>query len=302
MEGGIAQTLASPTLGYADGHDFARGTKFRQGDRPATGASRWPGGWEDSTVLGQVHATGQDVLLGLGAPITAIDVTHEQVDSRHDGHVPRAPPTCVRDAKSGDLTTALRPEPAAHPRPGCSSSSRRTPPRLGAPLVKGKFTWVTEQGEQERWIVASCGTYSILFNFRRAKAATAPSAGCWSLPTTTSWRRTRRLPSPRSFTKFTGNDTHLVRHDQGRRVLRRRIGSADRAESVSPSTTLAGIFVRLLRDVEFGPSEKRAYHTGVASTWIPRRAVAAGEEDAGACCSCCRGRRSKRTKTRTTSR
>ena len=29
MEGGIAQTLASPTLGYADGHEFARGTKFR---------------------------------------------------------------------------------------------------------------------------------------------------------------------------------------------------------------------------------------------------------------------------------
>ena len=43
-------------------------------------------------------------------------------------------------------------------------------------LRGGKFTWVTEDGKQERWIVASCGNYSILFNFRRVKAATAPDA------------------------------------------------------------------------------------------------------------------------------
>ena len=37
-----------------------------------------------------------------------------------------------------------------------------------APLQKGKFTWVTESGREERWIVASCGNYTVLWNFRCA--------------------------------------------------------------------------------------------------------------------------------------
>ena len=140
---------------------------------------------------------------GLGAPITAIDVTHDGkwILATTDTCLVLLH-TCVRDAKSGDLTTGFK-----------TRAGERIPaPRLlklkpedaakakGAPLVKGKFTWVTEQGKQERWIVASCGTYSILFNFRRVKAATAPERRLLSLPTSTSWRKTRRLPSPRSFT------------------------------------------------------------------------------------------------------
>jgi len=35
-----------------------------------------------------------------------------------------------------------------------------------AKLGKGKFTWITEAGRQERWIVASCGSYTVLWNFR----------------------------------------------------------------------------------------------------------------------------------------
>lgn len=34
------------------------------------------------------------------------------------------------------------------------------------PLRQGKFTWVTEAGREERWIVASCGNYTVLWNFR----------------------------------------------------------------------------------------------------------------------------------------
>ena len=43
----------------------------------------------------------------------------------------------------------------------------------GAPLRQGKFTWVTEAGRQERWIVASCGSNTVLWNFRRAAPACA---------------------------------------------------------------------------------------------------------------------------------
>ena len=43
----------------------------------------------------------------------------------------------------------------------------------GAPLRAGKFTWVTEAGRQERWIVASCGSNTVLWNFRCAAPACA---------------------------------------------------------------------------------------------------------------------------------
>ena len=43
----------------------------------------------------------------------------------------------------------------------------------GATLRAGKFTWVTEAGRQERWIVASCGSNTVLWNFRRAARACA---------------------------------------------------------------------------------------------------------------------------------
>lgn len=36
----------------------------------------------------------------------------------------------------------------------------------GEPLRQGRFTWVTEQGAQERFIVASCGKYTLRWNFR----------------------------------------------------------------------------------------------------------------------------------------
>lgn len=41
-----------------------------------------------------------------------------------------------------------------------------------AKLTKGKFTWITEAGRQERWIVASCGAFTVLFNFRCGAPAT----------------------------------------------------------------------------------------------------------------------------------
>jgi hypothetical protein len=37
----------------------------------------------------------------------------------------------------------------------------------GRPFKNGRFTWVTEGSSQERWIVASCGKYTVIWNFRR---------------------------------------------------------------------------------------------------------------------------------------
>lgn len=84
-------------------------------------------------------------------------------------------------------------------------------PWCEAPLLKGKFTWVTEDGKQERWIVASCGNYSILFNFRRVKAATAPDARLLEFTEYNHVKKDAQIAeSTFVHEKFTGNDTHLV--------------------------------------------------------------------------------------------
>ena len=40
-----------------------------------------------------------------------------------------------------------------------------------APFEKAKFTWITDQNRKERYIVASCGNYTIQWNFRSVKIA-----------------------------------------------------------------------------------------------------------------------------------
>ena len=114
---------------------------------------------------------------GLGSPITAIDVTHDGkwILATTDTCLVLLH-TCVRDAKTQELTNGFRTRAGSASRAEITQAQtrRRYSRARRAPLTRGKFTWVTEQGKQERWIVASCQNYSILFNFRRVKAATAP--------------------------------------------------------------------------------------------------------------------------------
>jgi hypothetical protein len=44
-------------------------------------------------------------------------------------------------------------------------------------------TWITENDLTERWIVASCGSFSVLWNFRRVKAQkpSVISSGCFTI-------------------------------------------------------------------------------------------------------------------------
>jgi hypothetical protein len=215
VAGGVAQTLASPTLGYRDGHDFARGTKFRC--MATTGDGCIAVGSED----GKIRLYGDSSMRqaktsfpGLGSPITHIDVTY-------DGKwILATTSTClvllhtvIKDPKTGDLTNGFK----------TKAGERIAAPRLlklkpedaararGAPLARGKFTWVTEQGKQERWIVASCQNYSILFNFRRVKTATAPDARLMEFTDyDVVGKDVAIAESTFVHEKFTGDDTHLV--------------------------------------------------------------------------------------------
>lgn len=78
MAGGVAQELASPTLGYKDGHDFARGTKFKC--MATTGDGCIAVGSEDGKIRlysDKSMRQAKTSFPGLGAPITSIDVTHD---------------------------------------------------------------------------------------------------------------------------------------------------------------------------------------------------------------------------------
>jgi len=77
---------------------------------------------------------------------------------------------CLNAAAFGLQRTVQRTQTASAGG-GLASLRWRTGPQVKtgkAKLSKGKFTWITEAGRQERWIVASCGAYTVLFNFRCA--------------------------------------------------------------------------------------------------------------------------------------
>ena len=74
------------------------------------------------------------------------------------------------------LDTLLSSACCLHPLASTTTAKVCSPPALpaedqkltkGAALEKGHFTWITEKGRQERWVVASCGNYTVLWNFRR---------------------------------------------------------------------------------------------------------------------------------------
>lgn len=111
---------------------------------------------------------------GLGLPITNVDVTYDGkwvlATTRSYLMVLK---TTYRDSKSGKELCGFTSKMGANaPAPRLlrlkPEDVRLTAGAGGrpAPLEKGHFTWITERGSQERWIVASCGNYTVLWNFR----------------------------------------------------------------------------------------------------------------------------------------
>jgi len=179
---------ASPLVHYDEsrGKDFARGTNFTC---MATSGSGWVAvGSKDGKVRlynDKSLKQAKTAIPGLGAPITAIDVTFDGkwVLATTDRYLMVVKTTYEDD--SGKPCNAFT----------AKMGNRGVVPRLlrlkpedagrvkGSPLTKGKFTWITESGTQERWVVANCGMFSVIWNFNRLKSTGAESLSFGGLPT-----------------------------------------------------------------------------------------------------------------------
>jgi hypothetical protein len=56
-------------------------------------------------------------------------------------------------------------------------------PAGSKPFRNGKFTWVTESGKSERFIVVSVGKHSVIWNLNKVKTAVGESMSFGGLPT-----------------------------------------------------------------------------------------------------------------------
>lgn len=177
---GAVADLASPVLTYAAGKDFARGTGFTC--MATTGAGDVVVGGRD----GKVRLYSQSSLTqaktsfpGIGAPITHIDVSYDGkwILATTDGYLMLLS-TAFRD-KDGKVSTGFRKRMGANvaaPRllrllPADVARTR------GAAFSKARFAWITTGDAQERWVSATVGTFSAVWNFRHVRQVTAPGKG-----------------------------------------------------------------------------------------------------------------------------
>ncbi|KAG1364089.1 protein CYPRO4 [Cocos nucifera] len=169
----LANSMESPVLHWTQGHQFSRGTNFQC--FAATG--------DGSIVVGSLDGKirlysknsmrmAKTAFPGLGSPITHVDVTFDGkwILGTTDMYLVLIC-TIFRD-KDGKEKTGF---------------SGRMGNRIAAPrLLKltpldshlagtnnkfhgGQFSWVTENGKQERHLVAAVGKFSIIWNFQQVK-------------------------------------------------------------------------------------------------------------------------------------
>lgn len=178
--------VAQSPLAYTAGKDYSRGTNFTcmatSGDGfVAVGSKDGKVRLYSSKTLTKANTA----IPGLGSPITAIDVTYDgkYVVATTDKYL-MVVKTTYEDDKGkecngfvnrmggrGAVPRLLRLKPEDNARTG------------GKPFGKGKFTWITEAGVTERWVVAQCGNYSVVWNFRRIRSMAADSLSYGGMPT-----------------------------------------------------------------------------------------------------------------------
>ncbi|KAG2656414.1 protein CYPRO4-like [Panicum virgatum] len=174
---GIVQNLAtateSPVLQWTQGHQFSRGTNFQ------CFASTGDGSIVVGSLDGKIRLYSKSSMRmaktafpGLGSPITHLDVTYDGkwILGTTDTYLILI--CTIFIDKDGKEKTGF---------------SGRMGHRIAAPRLlklnpldshlagannrfrEGRFSWVTENGKQERHLVATVGKYSVVWNFLQVK-------------------------------------------------------------------------------------------------------------------------------------
>ncbi|KAJ0965679.1 hypothetical protein J5N97_026817 [Dioscorea zingiberensis] len=169
----LANSMESPVLQWTQGHQFSRGTNFQ------CFASTGDGSIVVGSIDGKIRLYSKSSMRmaktafpGLGAPITHVDVTYDGkwILGTTDTYLILVC-TIFKD-KDGREKTGF---------------SGRMGNRIAAPRLlkltpldshlagknkkfqKGQFSWVTENGKQERHLVATVGKFSVIWNFQQVK-------------------------------------------------------------------------------------------------------------------------------------
>ncbi|XP_008779659.1 protein CYPRO4-like [Phoenix dactylifera] len=176
----IANSMESPVLQWTQGHQFSRGTNFQ------CFATTGDGSIVVGSLDGKIRLYSKSSMRmaktafpGLGSPITHVDVTYDGkwILGTTDTYLILIC-TLFKD-KNGKEKTGF---------------SGRMGNRIAAPrLLKltpldshlagknnrfhgGQFSWVTENGKQERHLVATVGKFSVIWNFQQVKNS---NHGCY---------------------------------------------------------------------------------------------------------------------------
>lgn len=175
-KGAVQEAMSSPAaLSYMAGKDYASRPKFNcmatSGDGfIAIGSNDGKVRLYSEKTLTQAKTS----IPGLGLPITSIDVTFDGkwVLATTKSYL-MVMKTTYRDPTSGKELCGFTNKMGSHaPAPRLLRLKPEDAALTGhAPLKGGHFAWVTERGKQERWIVASCGNYTVLWNFRSVKVS-----------------------------------------------------------------------------------------------------------------------------------
>eukprot|EP00884_Botryococcus_braunii_P014703 jgi/Botrbrau1/23233/Bobra.0041s0071.2 len=188
---GEVQDLLSPSVvKYVGGHDYKTNTRFSC--MATSGDGYVVIGSEDGQLRlysDRSLSRANTAIPGLGAPITSVDVTFDGkwVLATTDKYL-MVVKTTYKD-KAGKETNGFKSRMGARgPAPRLLRLKiEDTTLTRNAPLTKGKFTWITQAGFEERWIVANCGNYSVLWNFRQVKLAQPDTVSYGGLTTCTSY-------------------------------------------------------------------------------------------------------------------
>lgn len=176
----------APVCNWQDGKDYSRGTNF---NCMATSGEGWVVvGAQDGQIRlysSKSLSRANSAIPGMGAPVTSVDVTFDGkwVVATCDQYLMVVKTTFEND--KGTQSNAFTSRMGAR---GSMPRLLRLKPedvaRTGnKPLTKGKFSWITESGVPERWIVASCGNFSVIWNFMKVKSTSTEALSFGGLPT-----------------------------------------------------------------------------------------------------------------------